>query len=73
MREKMVKGANANYWIQKIEGNIRRDRAVNRSLRRLEWRVVRVWESAVLADPDDVASRILTTAKERRTGHIRHI
>ncbi len=32
------------FWLPKFERNIKRDRLVNRTLRRLGWRVVRVWE-----------------------------
>jgi DNA mismatch endonuclease (patch repair protein) len=34
----------AAWWRRKIEGNRTRDRAVNRTLRRAGWRVLRVWE-----------------------------
>jgi len=64
VRERIANGSNARYWVPKIERNIQRDRAVNCSLRKLGWRVVRVWESAVTADPDRVASRILALTKK---------
>lgn len=35
---------NAAFWMKKIEGNIARDRRVNRELRGMGWRVVRIWE-----------------------------
>jgi DNA mismatch endonuclease (patch repair protein) len=66
LRKRIASGANVRYWVPKIERNIQRDRAASRSLRRLGWRVVRVWESAVLADPGRVASRILAIAKKGR-------
>jgi DNA mismatch endonuclease Vsr len=31
------------FWLHKLARNIARDRLVNRQLRRLGWRVVRVW------------------------------
>ena len=37
----------AAFWRRKIEGNQRRDRLVNRALRRLGWKVVRIWEHEV--------------------------
>ena len=36
---------NKDYWMRKITSNIRRDRRVNRELRRTGWHVVRIWES----------------------------
>ena len=38
---------NAGFWRTKILGNRRRDRAVDRALKRAGWRVVRVWEHAL--------------------------
>lgn len=39
-----IPAANRAYWRRKIAANIARDRLVNRRLRKLGWRVVRVWE-----------------------------
>jgi DNA mismatch endonuclease, patch repair protein len=39
--------ANAEFWRTKILGNQRRDRAVNRLLKKAGWRVVRIWEHAL--------------------------
>ena len=36
--------AHAAFWRKKIRANMARDREVGRVLRRLGWRVVRVWE-----------------------------
>lgn len=36
--------SNKRFWIAKIEGNIRRDKQVNRILRSQGWRVIRIWE-----------------------------
>lgn len=33
------------YWIPKIEENIRRDRRVNRRLKKEGWKIFRIWES----------------------------
>jgi DNA mismatch endonuclease (patch repair protein) len=35
---------NAAFWRKKIAGNKSRDRIVNRTLRRMGWRVLRIWE-----------------------------
>jgi len=39
--------SNAAYWIKKIASNASRSRRVNRQLRLLGYRVVRVWEHAL--------------------------
>ncbi|MBN8628353.1 MAG: very short patch repair endonuclease, partial [Planctomycetes bacterium] len=49
--------SNAAYWKAKIARNRARDKAVNRTLRALGWRVVRIWESS-LCDEEAVATRI---------------
>ena len=40
---------NRTYWIQKIAGNRKRDMRVNRSLRKLGWRVWRLRECSVVS------------------------
>jgi len=36
--------SNVTYWSEKLERNRKRDRYVNRELKRLGWSVLRVWE-----------------------------
>ena len=48
---------NAEFWENKIGGNIRRDRKVSRQLRAVGWSVCRVWECK-LKKPDVVMRRI---------------
>jgi DNA mismatch endonuclease (patch repair protein) len=65
-RGRIAKGANPDYWIAKIESNMKRDRLSARYLRRLGWRVIRVWETDVLRSPTRVASRIIRVVHQRR-------
>jgi len=53
----------AEYWITKLRRNVERDRAVDRQLAALGWRVIRVWESDVLGDADREASRVVAFVK----------
>lgn len=62
-KEKLTQGWNAAYWVAKIQRNRERDRAVTRTLRRLGWQVIRVWESDVLRDPSRVATKIMRLAQ----------
>ncbi|MCC6423230.1 MAG: DNA mismatch endonuclease Vsr [Phycisphaerales bacterium] len=39
-----VPATHRGFWLNKLEGNRRRDRLVNRMLRAMGWRVLRVWE-----------------------------
>lgn len=56
-REKLKK--NREFWIAKIERNIRRDREVNRLLRSRGWKVLRFWETEVRREPGLCLSEIL--------------
>lgn len=47
------------WWVEKIEGNVRRDREVDRQLKDQGWRVVRLWASEVIADPNSAATVVL--------------
>lgn len=47
-----------DYWDAKVQYNISRDRRNRAQLRRLGWRVVRVWEHEIKADPARVCARL---------------
>jgi DNA mismatch endonuclease (patch repair protein) len=49
---------NRKYWDAKIVRNRERDREVSRELRRLGWRVVRIWGHS-LDFPENIAVRII--------------
>lgn len=45
-------------WEAKIDGNRRRDTRNHRRLRRMKWKVVRLWEHQVVADADASIARV---------------
>lgn len=47
-----------DWWVAKISRNMQRDREVTAALENDGWRVVRLWESNVLADPVASADRV---------------
>jgi DNA mismatch endonuclease, patch repair protein len=47
-----------SYWVPKLAANKARDRRVERALRKLGWRVMRIWEHSVRRDPDRCVRRI---------------
>jgi DNA mismatch endonuclease (patch repair protein) len=47
--------ANSSYWKQKLDGNVARDREVDRCLQAAGWTVLRVWEHE---DPEEAAAGI---------------
>lgn len=52
-------GRRGPYWDDKIARNKERDRRVNRELRRMGWRVVRLWDLDVLADAEKAVARVV--------------
>jgi len=57
-RKKLLKGANHSYWVSKIKTNIDRDKRHTRQLRKLGWKVIRLWEKDILADVDAAANSV---------------
>lgn len=51
------------WWVAKIEANMRRDREVTATLLEQGWTVIRLWESDILADPNDAAQRVLDASQ----------
>jgi DNA mismatch endonuclease, patch repair protein len=49
---------NADFWRKKLDGNVARDRMVNRTLRKAGWRIVRIWEHDLPKRGDYWARRI---------------
>ncbi|MDX6459532.1 MAG: mismatch endonuclease, patch repair protein [Acidobacteriaceae bacterium] len=46
-RKFRIPKSNCDYWTRKIERNRERDREVNKALKAMGWRVLRIWESAL--------------------------
>lgn len=61
---KLRDGTNASYWISKIKANRNRDRRNNRALGQGGWTVIRVWETDIRDNPEQVASRIEKVVRE---------
>jgi DNA mismatch endonuclease (patch repair protein) len=53
-------------WEEKIAHNVKRDQRNFRKLRRKGWKVVRLWEHQVEADPRQCFHRITRAAKNSR-------
>jgi len=48
------------YWISKIERNVKRDKAKFRKLRSQGYEVIRVWEHLLKSNPEKAISKIKT-------------
>lgn len=53
------------FWLEKISGNIRRDRRVDRRLWKTGWSVVHLWSRDVQRHPEKSLSRILRLRSAR--------
>jgi len=51
------------YWLSKIENNIRKDKINRAELRRLGWKVIRIWEHEVKKDLNKTIDKILVSIK----------
>lgn len=70
-RKRLASGANANYWIAKIESNMARDKRISAQLQSEGWLVIRIWESAIAADPLSAGSVIAKAVRRRRSQRAR--
>lgn len=50
---------NSDFWRQKLDRNISRDREVTRHLMHQGWTVIRLWEHEVESNLDDCTNRIM--------------
>ncbi len=57
---------NREFWEKKLQGNKDRDKYVTRTLRRADWKVIRVWEHE-LTNSDRVVKRILDVLQQAWT------
>ena len=50
---------NVEYWKSKIERNKKKDKLVNKVLKKEGWKVLRFWESSIKRDKDKVVMKII--------------
>ncbi|GAA3514070.1 very short patch repair endonuclease [Georgenia daeguensis] len=56
--------AASEYWREKIERNIRRDREADKALSERGWRVIRVWDTEVRDDLPGCTAKVLAALRE---------
>ena len=59
-----VPKSNVNYWFEKIQGNIKRDRKHIRGIQKLGWRVFKIWECNI---SEQSVSKVV---KDIKGGHL---
>ena len=57
-RKRIEKSNNSDYWIMKIERNIKRDEDVNRRLKAMGWVVLRFWGKDIKKDTENCIKAI---------------
>jgi DNA mismatch endonuclease Vsr len=68
-RAKLRFSGNREYWVSKIERNIKRDRKVNRILSKSGWQVIRFWAEEIRKNPDACADLVKRAVDERKAFH----
>lgn len=66
-RKKLAQGSNPGYWIPKILRNKERDKEQTRVLRKAGWKVLRLWETDILRNPEAVAKKVQKVVLKART------
>ena len=56
---------NREYWIEKIEENIARDKRVDSQLSEMGWLTLHFWEKQVLKNADECVSVVIDTIRKR--------
>lgn len=49
----------STFWFKKIGDNIKRDRKNFRELRKIGWKVIRLWDKDIIKNPDREVRKIL--------------
>lgn len=57
---------NRDFWMEKINGNVVRDKRVSAELTDNGWKVLRFWEHEVKKDPESVVNRITESIQKNR-------
>jgi DNA mismatch endonuclease (patch repair protein) len=70
-RAKLASGANAAYWVAKIESNMARDRRIDEVLSNLGWLVLRFWETDIRDNRNEVCLRIARAIAQRKKKRLR--
>lgn len=57
--------SNKDFWIKKIEGNIKRDKIVNRTLKKQGWTVMRFWGKGIEKNCEKCITKIKNILDEK--------
>lgn len=51
--------SNKKYWLQKIKGNIARDKKINKFLKKYGWTIIRIWEHEIKMNSGQKIDKII--------------
>lgn len=69
-KAKLEKGNNAEYWIKKIERNMKRDVENDRQLSLLGWTVIHFWGQEIIKNTEECIRVIEKTIFERKISDV---
>lgn len=58
----------AQFWLDKIDGNVARDQRNNVVLRSEGWKVVRIWEHEIKESLENAVGRVVAVLKKQEDG-----
>jgi DNA mismatch endonuclease (patch repair protein) len=64
MEKKYIPKTNTEFWVEKIERNIERDKVVNQKLNDDDWTVLRFWEADIRKNVAECADTVEETLKK---------
>jgi len=47
------------FWLEKIQSNIDRDKKINKQLKHEGWTIIRIWEHEIKKEPEKVVKKII--------------
>jgi G:T-mismatch repair DNA endonuclease (very short patch repair protein) len=65
--------SNKEFWFNKIERNMARDRRTDQRLKARGWRVLRFWASDVLKHLAECANRVEEVLREEQIQHLHRV
>ena len=63
LREQLEHSNHSEFWLNKIQNNMKHDREIEAQLKGMGWKVLRFWSKEVLKHPDDCI-RVIDEAVE---------
>lgn len=65
-RTKIQIKSNKDFWYRKIKGNIKRDKEVNKKLKKDGWLVLRFWGKNILKSKEQCTQKIIKAIQKRK-------